>query len=77
MTPPKFGRFLTSFPHRHTLLLQIFLPLPQLPKKIYSVFHQFRQAKFAYGGSNFKLELVFATVPEASKNDIYYKSGQN
>jgi hypothetical protein len=43
--------------------------------RAYSVFHQFRQAKFGYGGSIFKP--IFAIDPEAFKNDDCYKSGQN
>ncbi len=33
----------------------------------YSVFHRFRQAKFAYGGFDFKLDPIFPT-----KNDACY-----
>ncbi len=40
---------------------------------LYSVFHQFRQAKFAY----FRLKPFSATDPDASKNDARYKSVQN
>ncbi len=40
----------------------------------YSVFHPFRQAKFAYGGL---IEPIFATASAASKIDTCYKSGQN
>ena len=41
----------------------------------YRAFHQFGQAKFAYGGN--RLEPIFATAPAASKNDAHFKSGQN
>ncbi len=43
----------------------------------YSVFHQFRLGKFAYGGSIFKIKPIFTTALLASKNDAWYKSGQN
>jgi hypothetical protein len=43
----------------------------------YSVFRRFRQAKFAYGGFNFKLEPIFATASAASKNGARFKSGQS
>jgi hypothetical protein len=36
-----------------------------------------RQAKFAYGDSIFKLELIFTTAPAACKNKACCKSGQN
>jgi hypothetical protein len=41
----------------------------------YSVFHQFRQAKFAY--LDFELQPIFATDPVGFKNDARYESGQN
>jgi hypothetical protein len=44
----------------------------EISSVFYSVFHRFRQAKFDYGGSNFKLEPIFATAPAASKNDARY-----
>ncbi len=42
---------------------------------IYSVFHQFRQFKFAYGGFDFKLKPILATAPADSKNNACHKSG--
>jgi len=36
-------------------------------------FHGFREAKFAYGGSVFRLEPIFTTAPAASKNDAQFK----
>jgi hypothetical protein len=41
----------------------------------YSVFHRFRQAKFANGG--FKLEPIFDAAPAASKNEAGFKSDQS
>ncbi len=38
---------------------------------------RFGQAKFAYGGSDFKLEPIFATASAASKNGARFKSGQS
>jgi hypothetical protein len=43
---------------------------------VYSVFHRFRQAKFASWWFDFKLEPIFATTPLTSKNNACYKSGQ-
>ncbi len=43
---------------------------------MYSVFHRFRQAKFANGLLDFKNEPIYATAPVVSKNDACYKSGQ-
>jgi hypothetical protein len=43
----------------------------------YSVFHQFRQTKFAYVGSILSSSQFFATPPAASKNNAHYKRGQN
>ncbi len=42
---------------------------------MYSVFHQFRQATFAYGGSILSSN-IFATASAASKNGARFKSGQ-
>ncbi len=36
-----------------------------------SVFHQFWEAKFAYG-FDLRLEPILATAPSASKNSAYY-----
>ncbi len=44
---------------------------------IYSVFHQFRQAKFAYGGSILSSSQFFVSAEGASKNDTRYEIGQN
>ncbi len=44
---------------------------------IYSVFHRFGQAKFAYGHSIFNLSQFFDTTPAASKNNAHYESSQN
>ncbi len=46
-------------------------------RNFYSVFHQFRQAKFGNGGCNFKLEPIFTTALAASKNEACVKRGQN
>jgi len=35
----------------------------------YRVFHGFGQAKFAYGGSIFRLKPIYSTSQAASKND--------
>ncbi len=43
----------------------------------YSVFHRFRQAKFAYGGLILSSSQFFATAPAASKNGARFKSGQS
>ncbi len=43
----------------------------------YSVFHQFRQTKFAYVGSILSSSQFFATPPAASENSAHYKSDQN
>jgi len=40
----------------------------------YRVFHGFGQAKFTYG---LRLEPIFNTVPAVSKNNAWFKSGQN
>jgi len=44
----------------------------------YRVFHKFRQAKFAYGGLVLGSS-PFSLLPQlpASKNDVWFKSGQN
>ncbi len=42
----------------------------------YSVFRQFWQAKFAYGGSILSSS-QFCYYSKATKNDARYKSGQN
>jgi len=46
-------------------------------KLFYIAFHGFGQAKFHNGGSVFKLEPIFNTSPDASKNEAQFKSGQN
>jgi hypothetical protein len=43
----------------------------------YSVFHQFRQAKFAYDGLILSSSHFSTTAPAASKYDAHYYSGQN
>ncbi len=43
----------------------------------YNVFHQFRQAKFAYGGSILSLKQFFAIAPAVLKNGARYISSQN
>jgi hypothetical protein len=43
----------------------------------YSVFHQFRKAKFGNLAFDFKLETIFATALAASKNEARVKRGQN
>jgi hypothetical protein len=43
----------------------------------YSVFHRFRQAKFADGGSILELEPIFATASAAPNNGACFKSGQS
>jgi hypothetical protein len=44
----------------------------------YSVFHRFRESKFAnQWWFDFKLEPVFDTAPATSKNEARIKSGQN
>jgi hypothetical protein len=54
-------------------------PLPPSPAFalllfLYSVFHQFRQAKFALWRFDFKHEPIIATDLEAFKNDDHFKS---
>ncbi len=41
--------------------------------KLYSVFHYFRHAKFAYGGSILSLGQFFIPPPVAYKNDTHKK----
>ncbi len=43
---------------------------------LYSVFHQFRQAKFVYGGSILSLSQFLLLAQQPLKNDTRYKSGQ-
>jgi hypothetical protein len=58
----------------HHLFIHIFLHSIIL----YSVFHQFRQAKFDNGGSILRSsQLATATAPSASKYKVCFKSGQN
>jgi hypothetical protein len=56
----------------------MFYPYFYVPRlsKIYRVFHQFRQAKFAYG-FDIMLKPIFIIALAASKNDARHKSGQN
>jgi hypothetical protein len=41
------------------------------------VFYQFKQAKYAYGGSILIFKPIFAIALAASKNNTHHKSGQN
>ncbi len=41
------------------------------------MFHRFRQAKFANGGSILSSSQFLATVPAASRNEAYFKSSQS
>ncbi len=33
--------------------------------------------KFTYGGSDFRLDPIYATIPAASENNALFKKGQN
>jgi len=43
----------------------------------YRAFHGFGQAKFANGGSAFRLEPIVNTAPAALKSNTRFKRGQN
>jgi hypothetical protein len=43
----------------------------------YRAFDRFGQSKFAYGGSILGLSPFFTTAQAASKNNAWFKSGQN
>jgi hypothetical protein len=45
--------------------------------QFYRVFHGFGQAKFAFGGLVWWLEPVYTTAPAVTKNNAWFKSGQN
>jgi hypothetical protein len=53
------------------------MSLIKLFDKNYSVFHQLRPAKFAYGGLILGSRQVFTDTPAASKIGARFKCGQN
>ncbi len=48
-----------------------------LESAFYSVFHRFRQAKFAYGGSILRSSQFLLLLQLPQKNEDLFKSGQN